>query len=123
MEFSMTRLLHLASALLISVTASGLNAAELKGAQLVEALNGQSFSCKFKKSAMEWVFERSDPDGTLFPYTVTLDGKEYKAAYKLLKNGKVRHSKTNKSRKLVQNADGSLTISGSGVPTTHCVRR
>lgn len=119
----MNRFLQLASALVISVTASGLNAAELKGAQLVEALNGQSFSCKFKKSSMGWVFEKSDPNGTIFPYTVTLDGKEYKAAYKLLKNGKVRHSKTNKGRKLVQNTDGSLTISGSGVPTTHCVRR
>jgi hypothetical protein len=110
----------LPATLVACLSVTMLSAAELRGPQLIDALNGKSFSCTYKKSTMKWVFEKSDPNGRKFPYVVTLDGKTYEASYRMLKNGKVEHSQTNKGRKIVQQKDGSLTVSGKGVPTTHC---
>lgn len=99
------------------------SAAEIKGADLVAALNGNTFDCKFSSGSMVWSFAKSDPAGNNFPYTVTMDGKTTQAGYKLHKNGKMRHASTNASRKIVQNKNGSLTVSASGIQKTTCVKR
>ncbi len=72
---------------------------------------------------MVWSFSKSDPAGKSFPYTVTMDGKTTQAGYNLHKNGKMRNASTNASRKIVQNKNGSLTVSGSGVPKSTCVKQ
>lgn len=107
-------------ALLMSAPVS---AAELKGAELVEALNGKSFRCSWKKSTMDWTFAKSDPNGKKFPYVVKLGSRTVKQAYRLHKNGTMRHNETNKTRKIVRNDDGSFTVSGNGIPTERCVYR
>lgn len=111
----------LASAALL--LASPAFAGELRGAAVVKALNGKTFQCAHSKGDFTWKFKKSNPQGNLFPYTADIQGKRINGSYKLLKNGKVRHADTNSSRKVVQNKDGSLTVSGNGVPTAKCIRR
>ena len=103
--------------------AAPVSAAELKGAELVKALNGKALKCTYKGGHMDWTFEKSDPNGALFPFTVVIDGKPQASAYKLHKNGKMRHAKSNKNRKIVQNNDNSFTVSGRDIPTGTCVYR
>lgn len=120
----MTHFFKISSVVLaLGLSVSAVHAKELKGAALVNALNGKAFNCKLSDSTMDWDFAASDPNGSLFPYTVTLNGKTYKSAYKLLRNGTMRHDQTRKRRKIVQNKDGSLTVTGNGVPTSTCVLR
>jgi len=98
-------------------------AEELRGAALIKTLNGKTFQCAHSKGDFTWAFKKSNPQGNLFPYTADIQGKRINGSYKLLKNGKVRHAGSNSSRKVVQNKDGSLTVSGNGVPTAKCIRR
>lgn len=102
------------------VIATPVFADELRGEKLVAALNGKSFECSTSNGRFSWRFQKSNPSGSVFPYTVKFSGQTLDGAYKLDKKGRAKHQQSNKSRKIVQNANGSLTVTGNGIPRAIC---
>lgn len=111
----------MATLLAAPLLANSAHAADLKGPDAVAALNGKSFQCTFNGGSFSWKFHKSDPKTGHLPYTVVLNGKTIKNAYQVQKNGKLRQADSNASRRVARNKDGSLTISGNGIPTARCV--
>ena len=95
----------------------------LKGAELVAAVNGQSFECKSSRGGFSWKFAKSSAKGTTFPYVAKFGGRTVKQAYKLTKKGTFRHAGTNGSRQIKLMKDGSYRVTGSGVPAASCIRK
>lgn len=90
-------------------------ASELKGADIVTMLSGNSYACqnKAKDKSMSMQFPALSPASQEIPYTYKLDGKTASGAYVFKSNGKKVASKSSgQSRRFMKLSDNTVQIIG-----------
>lgn len=90
---------------------------ELRGAELVSALDGKSFACDFGGAHMSLKFGRASKNGAV-SYSGDLGGDGFKGSYRLNKVG--RYSKGNTERVISRDENDRVIIAALDLPATIC---